>query len=104
MKPDPQASADSARPLNNEADARYELIAEGELAAFAEYQREGDAVRFTHTQVQAPFEGQGFGARLAAYALDDVRSQGLKAIPQCSFIASYVARHEMEYADLVPRD
>ena len=49
------------------------------------------------------YEGQGLGSRLAAYALDDVKSRGLKAVPQCRFIAGYIARHEKEYGELVTR-
>jgi predicted GNAT family acetyltransferase len=69
----------------------------------AEYRDEGHAVRFTHTQVQPRYEGQGLGSKLAAGALDDLRTQGRKALPQCPFIARYIAKHEKEYGDLVAR-
>jgi predicted GNAT family acetyltransferase len=72
-------------------------------AAVAQYVREGDALRFTHTEVDRAYEGQGLGSRLAAYALDDVKSRGMKAVPQCQFIAGYMARHEKEYGSLVQR-
>jgi uncharacterized protein len=88
---------------HDEARSRYELRMEGRVVAFAQYQREGDALAFTHTEVEGALEGQGLGSRLAAYALDDVRRRGLKAVPRCSFIAGYIARHEKEYGDLVKR-
>jgi hypothetical protein len=28
---------------------------------------------------------------------------GLKVVPQCQFMASYIARHEARYGPLVPR-
>ncbi|HEX2546370.1 MAG TPA: GNAT family N-acetyltransferase [Ramlibacter sp.] len=97
-----QQPADAAPDLvHDEAASRYELRIDGQVAAKAEYRREGDALRFTHTEVDPAREGQGLGSRLAAYALDDVRTRGLKAIPSCRFIAGYIARHEKEYGALV---
>ena len=69
----------------------------------AQYRREGDSVIFTHTEIDPAQQGQGQGSRLAAHALDDVRRRGLKAVPQCSFIAGYIQRHEKEYGELVVR-
>ena len=98
-----QQGAAGAQMSHDEAKGRYELRLDGRVVAFAQYQREGDALAFTHTEVDEAHEGQGLGSRLAAYALDDVRSRGLKALPRCSFIAGYIARHEKEYGGLVPR-
>lgn len=54
-----------------------------------------------HTVEQAARErSQGIGSRLAAAALDMVRSRNEKAVPLCPFIDSYIRRHG-EYSDLV---
>ena len=45
-------------------------------------------------------EGRGFGSRLAAGVLDDVRRQGLEVAPLCPFIARFIERHP-EYEELV---
>jgi predicted GNAT family acetyltransferase len=87
----------------NDAAQRYELHVDGHVAAMAQYRSEGDHVVFTHTEVEREYEGRGLGSRLAAYALDDVMQRGLKAVPQCQFMASYIARHEARYGPLVPR-
>jgi len=89
--------------LRNDAQHRYELRLGDELAAKAEYREQDGAVCFTHTEVDERYEGQGFGSKLAAFALDDVKSRGMKALPQCKFIAAYIARHEKEYAGLIAR-
>jgi uncharacterized protein len=39
---------------------------------FAEYQLTNDLIVFTHTAVDAAYEGQGIGSALARAALDDV--------------------------------
>src|SRR5688500_4518787 len=44
---------------DNPAQGRYELKADGELAAWAEYLRSGDALCFIHTEVKEAYEGQG---------------------------------------------
>ncbi|MEJ8839190.1 GNAT family N-acetyltransferase [Ramlibacter sp. AN1133] len=102
MKQQHQAPG-APEPAHDEANASYELRQDGRVVALARYHREDDAVVFTHTEVDAALEGQGLGSRLAAYALDDVRRRGLKALPKCSFIAGYIARHEKEYGPLVKR-
>ena len=87
--------------LTNNADQhRYEISVDGTLAGYAEYNLLEGAVLFTHTEILEAFEGQGLGSKLARYALDDVRSKGVWAIPVCKFIAGYIHKHP-EYIDLV---
>jgi predicted GNAT family acetyltransferase len=71
---------------------RYELGAGGETA-IAAYRREGDILSFTHTEVPVALEGQGVASRLVAGALDDVRRNGMKIVPLCSFVRHYVETH-----------
>lgn len=87
--------------LSDNPDAhRFELRKGGAVAAYTEYNLLKGAVMFTHTEVLPEHEGQGFGSRLAAFALDDVRKRGLQAIPVCQFIAGYIRKHP-QYLDLV---
>lgn len=77
---------------NNTAAGQYELDVSG-LTAIAAYRREGDVLIFNHTKVPPELEGQGVGSALMAGALEDVRRQGLKCVPVCSFVAAYIKRH-----------
>ena len=86
---------------NNEAEKRYEARVDGELAGSAYYRMEGDAIAFTHTEVDDAYEGQGLGSKLASSALDEARARGLSVLPYCPFIRGYIQRHD-EYLDLVP--
>ena len=45
-------------------------------------------------------EGHGGGSTLVEAALDRVRDEGLRVVPRCPFVASYIERHPA-YADLV---
>lgn len=81
---------------------RYEIFLDGALAGKAEYNDRGPAGGrvFTHTEVDPAFSGQGLAGKLIGYALDDVRTRGLVAVPQCPFVAKFVQGHP-EYLDLV---
>ncbi|MCG2594223.1 N-acetyltransferase [Ramlibacter sp. XY19] len=85
---------------DNPSAHRFELKIGDKVAAYAEYNVLSHALLFTHTEVLPEFEGAGHGSRLAKFALDAVRSRGLKAIPACQFIAGYIRKHA-EYHDLV---
>lgn len=91
------------RVIDNPTAQRYEAFVAGDLAGFAEYTREPGRTVFTHTTVEPAFEGKGVGGRLAANALDDVRSRGESVVANCPFIAEYIRRHPA-YADLVVPD
>ncbi len=81
--------------------SRYEARIGGELVGFAEYQRSGDRVVFTHTEVDPRVSGQGVGSSLVRGALDDVRLSGpYRVVPQCPFVRAWITTHA-EYADLV---
>lgn len=77
---------------NNRGESRFELTEGGETAVAA-YERDGDAVIFTHTVVPEQLRGQGIGSRLIAGALAQVRGEGLKVVPQCPFVAAYLRDH-----------
>jgi predicted GNAT family acetyltransferase len=91
---------DDLRIADNARRSRYEVWVDGRVIAFSEYEPEPGRITFTHTVVRPEFEGRGIGSRLARFALDDVRSRGLRISPVCPFIRSYLERHD-EYSDLV---
>lgn len=78
---------------------RFELEEQGHIA-FAAYALEGDVITLTHTVVPSSMQGNGVGSRLVAGALAQVRARGLRVIPQCPFVAAYIARHP-EWKDLL---
>ena len=83
--------------------SRYELRLGDRLVGFAEYRLRNGQVELTHTEIDEECEGRGFGSRLAAGALADIRRQRLEVVPTCSFIADYIRRHP-EQQDLVSAD
>ena len=82
--------------------SRYRIDVDGAQAGFAAYVRRDDVVTFTHTEIDAAWEGQGVGSALARAALDDVRAHARRVRPLCPFIARWIGTHP-DYQDLVVR-
>lgn len=79
---------------------RYTIAVQGQVAGFAQFfDHDGQRV-FFHTEIGKEYGGQGLGSRLVAGALDDVRAAGLRIVPICPFVKSYLERHH-QYDDLV---
>ena len=85
---------------DNPEATRYELFLGDRLAGLARYRIEDGRMAIPHTEVRPEYEGRGLGSQLARFVLDDARRRGLRVVPQCPFIETYLARHP-EYADLV---
>lgn len=80
---------------HNEAEKRYELAVEGGVV-FATYERMDSALLLTHTVTPPALRGQGLASRLVKGMLADIRQQGLKVVPVCSFVDDYIERHPEE--------
>lgn len=80
---------------------RFEARVDGELAGHLVYRRRPGLLALVHTEVEERFEGRGIGARLARFALDRARAEGLAVLPFCPFVEDWMKRHR-EYVDLVP--
>ena len=58
-----------------------------------EYRRIGNTLHITHTEVPPALQGRGLAAELVAAVLADVRAQGLRVRPVCSYVRTYMRRH-----------
>src|SRR5436309_11707035 len=84
---------------NNATHHRYELKADGHIAA-TYYKMADGVITFIHTEVPPELGGKGIGSRLIKGALDQVRADGLKVIAECEFVKRYIEKHP-NYADLL---
>jgi uncharacterized protein len=85
------------------ASDRYEIRDGDRVLGIASYQRRGDTLVFTHTEVDPDAGQSGLGSTLVRGALDDVRSRGGRVVAQCSFVRGWIERHP-EYGDLVKHE
>ncbi|HEY7102948.1 MAG TPA: GNAT family N-acetyltransferase [Mycobacteriales bacterium] len=80
---------------------RYEVLADGEVAGYVEYERDPGTILFIHTEIDEAYEGKGLASVLIRHVLDDAREHGLAVLPLCPFVRGWIGRHE-DYLDLVP--
>lgn len=83
--------------------SRYELRLGGEVAAFADYRRDGRELAFDHTVTVPALRGQGLAGRLVEHALAEAQRRGDAVLPYCWFVGEYIAKHR-EYLPLVPAE
>jgi predicted GNAT family acetyltransferase len=110
MSSEPRGEAEAGVPVtdrgaeirisDNPEKHRYEAWVGPDVRGFIDYHVQPGLVTILHTEVDTAAEGQGVGSRLAAGALDDIRSRGLSVLVVCPFVRTYIRRHP-EYADLV---
>lgn len=88
---------------DNTAMQQYEFDVDGQLAVI-EYMKPGKGIIYlTHTFVPETLSGQGIGTELVEAVLQDVKRQGLAAVPQCEFVAQYIVRHP-EWEEIVLKE
>ena len=83
------------------ATGQFEIHTEQGTALLA-YRQRGVDLDLVHTEVPRALEGRGYASALATAALSFARREGLKVIPTCPYVKTFLARHS-EYADLVAR-
>jgi uncharacterized protein len=84
---------------NNTALDRFELEVDGQVAV-AYYRMTPGVITFVHTEVPQALSGRGVATKLIRGALELVRAQGLKVVPQCPFVSAFMGKHP-EYNDLL---
>ena len=82
---------------------RYHLVVDGEDAGELDYRMYDGRRVFVHTGVRDAYEGQGLASKLARRVLDDARAEGLRIIPQCPYVQSYLERHPAD-RDLIDEE
>jgi uncharacterized protein len=71
---------------------RFQARVDGHLCV-ADYRLDGDRMEMLHTEVHPALGGRGIAARLVQAALDHARANGLKVVPLCSYVRTYMRRH-----------
>jgi predicted GNAT family acetyltransferase len=80
------------------AQHRFSVTLEGHESVL-DYNVAGPNWIFTHTFVPDALRGRGVAAQLVQAGLTAAKAAGVKVVPQCSYVATYLDRHP-EHADL----
>lgn len=87
--------------INNEQNLRFEIDL-GDDKAFLEYRWKNDKMALMHTFVPEQHEGKGIAGLLARTALEYAKSNNIKLIVYCPYVAAFIKKHP-EYDVLVEK-
>ena len=84
---------------NDESLSRLQVAVAGGTGVLR-YRIQGDTIWLLHVQVPDEAQGHGVASKLTQTALHLATERGLKVVPVCSFIATYIRRHP-EYSAIL---
>lgn len=88
----------NARVVSAEQLSRFEVYHGDELAGFAEYLDHDGQRIFFHTEIGDQFGGKGLASMLIRHALTQTAAAGLRIVPVCPFVKSFVEKHSDDEA------
>lgn len=83
----------------HEGERRFSTTVDGH-EAYLSFSEDGSRIILLHTFVPPELEGRGIAGRLATHGLGYAREHGMKVVPECPYVRSYIERHP-EYQELV---
>ncbi len=78
--------------IDNKEKSRFETEIDG-YDAFVEYSVMPNIISLDHTEVDKELSGRGIASELVEKVLLEIELRGLKVIPKCDFVASYIKKH-----------
>ena len=75
------------------AAGRFEVVVDGVVAGFADYDDDAGVRTFPHTVVSTEYGGRGLAGQMIGDALEATRDEGLKVRPSCSYVARYIEKN-----------
>ncbi|MBI3224582.1 MAG: N-acetyltransferase [Mycolicibacterium cosmeticum] len=78
--------------------SRFEVYLGADLAGFAEYLDHQGRRLFFHTEIGEQFGGKGLAGTLIRHALAATVESGLRIVPLCPFVKSFVDKHSEDEA------
>jgi uncharacterized protein len=77
---------------HNVAASRFEVVLDGHTS-ICDYRLQAGLMVMNHTVVPPELGGRGIAAAMVEAALAWARAEGLRVVPQCSYVAAYMKRH-----------
>lgn len=88
--------------VDNEDKSRIEILVDGQIAGFEDYELQPDVISYVHTEIDDDYAGQGLARRLVDSALEMARTRGLHVRPVCPYVRRVIEKDkEHGYLDLV---
>lgn len=90
----------ASRVKHDSAAGRFYVDVDGSTAYLAYAQVDEKTLDFRRTFVPEALRGRGLASEIVRAALNHARTQGLRVIPTCSYVAATI-RKDPSFADLV---
>lgn len=102
----PELSSTPVTVVKNPGRERYEIFTAEDPVQFAGFLAyrviDEQTVELQHTIISEGFSRRGFARTLVTTALDQIRDEGVRIVPTCSYVQDYLERFP-QYADLVTK-
>ena len=85
--------------IHEEDNKRFVIYKDGK-EVFVEYMSKEGELNLYHTHTDPELRGQGLAAQVVRAALEYSKENNLKIIPTCSYVQSFLAKHD-KYKSLV---
>jgi len=93
--------SDGVQVVRNDEKSRYEVIVDGTVAGFTEFEPDAAGrVVFPHTEVDPAFGGRGLGSVLVGEAMADEATRGETVVPVCPFVVTFLKGHDVAGLDV----
>ena len=102
----PELSSTPVTVVKNPGRERYEIFTAEDPVQFAGFLAyrviDEQTVELQHTIISEGFSRRGFARTLVTTALDQIRDEGVRIVPTCSYVQDYLERFP-QYVDLVTK-
>jgi len=97
--------SDDIRITRNDEQNRYDILVDGQLAGFSEFEEDAEGrLVFPHTEIDPAYGGRGLGTKLVAAAMEDEAARGDVVVPECPFVVRYLQNNEVPGLKIAWRD
>lgn len=79
---------------HNPTTQRFETVIDGHTAFLSYEIVDDNTLNYNHTIVPPELGGRGIGTALVKFALDYAKENGKTVVPSCSFVMSFIGRHD----------
>lgn len=90
------------RNIEHKPEQRRFEYTEDHVTSHIDYKLDGTTMVIQHTRVPEALGGRGIAGDLTRAALDTVRRNGWKVIPECTYTQAFLKRHA-DYQDLLAK-
>ena len=85
----------------NQEESRFELQADGNLAKIDFKKGSKGQYYMIHTEVPPALENKGIGHKLVRESLEWIEKNGLKIVPLCPFVRSFLRENLEDYKEII---